>query len=530
MNTKPFYPVGLQNFAELRQRNAVYIDKTDQVYRLTHDYKFVFLSRPRRFGKTLLTSTLQHYFEAHRELFTGLAMEHLETDWTAYPVLRFDLGTAKSKHIENIKDNLAGQICHYENIYGKEKDSFSFSRRLVDLIQRAHTQTGRGVVVLIDEYDAPLLEVMHDDEKREEVRDLLREFYSPLKKCDDLLHFVFLTGISRFSQLGMFSEVNNIELISHNPDFATICGVTEDELRRYFRTGIQEMAEKQQCSTEEIIRKLKENYDGYHFCNDSEGLFNPYSLLSAMKLNEMGNYWFATGTPHSLIEMLRKYRQAGIFNPESLEHTMPVTARVLEQPIEAQKGPLPLLYQAGYLTIKEYDPESALYTLGIPNTEVRVGMLQNLLPLYADVDTDETESIVVRASTAFRGGDVTGAMQLLRSMLASIPYMKGDKEILADAEKREAHYHVLFYFFFRMLHKEVQAEVRHALGATDVVIKTPKYIYVIEIKIDRAPEVALAQIEEKGYATPYLADGRKLVRLGVNFSTKTRTVEEWKEA
>jgi hypothetical protein len=530
MNTQPFYPVGLQNFAELRKRGAVYVDKTDLVYKLTHDYKFVFLSRPRRFGKTLLTSTLQHYFEAHKELFNGLAMEKLETEWAAYPVLRFDLSVAKSKRIENIEDSISGQIRQYEDVYGRNEDAISLSRRMVDLIHRAKMQTGRDVVVLIDEYDAPLLEVMHDDEKREAVRDLLREFYSPLKKCDDLLRFVFLTGISRFSQLGMFSEVNNIEIISHMSDFASICGITKRELLDNFQYGIQKFAGQLDCTTDEVVARLKETYDGYHFCQDSEGVFNPFSLLNAFKQNELGSYWFASGTPHSLVEMLRKYKQQGKFSPENLECTMPITARVLELPIEAQRDPLPLLYQAGYLTIKDYDRELALYTLGIPNTEVRVGLLQNLLPLYADVDTDATESIVVRASAAFRKGNVDGAMQLLQSMLASIPFMKGDKEILADAEKTEAHYHIIFYFFFRMLHNEVAAEVRHAVGATDVVIKTPKYIYVVGIKIDSTPEVALQQIEAKGYATPYLADGRTVIRLGVNFSTATRTLSAWQQA
>jgi hypothetical protein len=530
MNTKPFYPVGLQNFAELRRRNAVYVDKTDIVYKLVHDYKFVFLARPRRFGKTLLTSTLQHYFEAHKELFDGLAMEKLETEWTAHPVLRFDLSTAKSDIPKEVEENLSLQIRHYEAIYGYEKDFTTLSGRLVDLIQRAKAQTGKDVVILIDEYDAPLLEVMHNDERREEIRNLLRKFYSPLKACDDALRFVFLTGISRFSQLGMFSEVNNLEIISHLPEYATICGITERELLDNFHYGIQTFADKFGCTIDEMVVRLKEAYDGYHFCYKSEGVFNPFSLLNTIKQNELGSYWFASGTPRFLIEMLRKYKQLGQFTPDDLEHTRPITARVLELPIESQRDPLPLLYQTGYLTIKDYDSELSLYTLGIPNTEVRVGLLQNLMPIYADVNIDETESIVVRASGAFRKGDVNSAMQLFKSMLASIPFMKGDKDILADAEKTEAHYHIIFYFFFRMLHSEVLAEVRNAIGASDIVIKTPKYIYVIEIKIDSSADIALKQIEDKDYASPYLADGRQIIKIGVNFSTATRNITEWKLA
>jgi hypothetical protein len=529
MNPQPFYPVGLQNFAELRQRNAVYVDKTNLIYKLTHDYKFVFLSRPRRFGKTLLTSTLQHYFQGHRELFGGLAMEHLEKDWAAYPVLRFDLGTAKSKRPNEIEACLSGMIRRYEDIYGKSNESTSLSDRLIELILRAKAQTGKDVVVLIDEYDAPLLEVMHHaDNEREEVRDLLRKFYAPLKACDDALRFVFLTGISRFSQLGMFSEVNNLEIITHTRDFASICGITKSELLTNFQPGIQSLANHLGCTTEETVTRLTEAYDGYHFCQDSEGVFNPFSLLNAFKQQELGNYWFATGTPRFLVEMLRKYQQQGKFNPQELDHTQPITARVLELPIEAQQSPIPLLYQAGYLTIKDYDREVSLYTLGIPNTEVRVGMLQNLLPLYADVNTDATESIVVRASAAFRKGDADEAMQLLKALLTSIPFMKGDKAILADAAKTEAHYHILFYFFFRMLHNEVYAEVRNAVGACDVVVQTPKFVYVIELKIDSSAEIALKQIDDKGYAAAYATDSRTLIKLGVNFSSQTRSISEWK--
>jgi hypothetical protein len=505
----------------------VYVDKTDLVYKLAHNSKFVFLSRPRRFGKTLLTSTMQHYFEGHKELFNGLAMEKLETEWTEYPVLRFDLSGAKSKYLEEIEDCISGQLQRYEDVYGKSDGAISLSRRMTDLIQRAKAKTGKNVVVLIDEYDAPILEVMHDDKLREEARDLLRKFYSPLKMCDDSLRFVFLTGISMFSQLSIFSELNNLKIISLSKEYASICGITEQELRDNFQYGIAKMADQFGCSKDDVVKKLKETYDGYHFYQDSEGLFNPFSLLNAFDDTALGSYWFRSGTPHSLVEMLRRYKERGQFKVEDLEHGQPLAAGKFESPIEAQTGPMPLLYQAGYLTIKGYDSDSSLYTLGIPNTEVRVGLLQNLLPLYADFDAYDAEGFAALTSAAFRKGDVDGAMKQFQSMMASIPYMKGDKDVLADAEKTEAHYHILFYFFFRMLHKDVYAEVRNAVGATDVVIKTPKYIYVVEIKIDSSAEVALKQIDDKGYATPYLADGRQLIKIGVNFSTATRTVSNW---
>jgi hypothetical protein len=528
MNTQPYYPVGLQDFSEIRSLNAVYVDKTALIYRLTHSSKFVFLSRPRRFGKTLLTSTLKYYFEGRQDLFSGLAMEQLEEEWTKRPVLRFDLSTVKSDKISYIEDGLSRQLRQMEAVYGKDNQSLSLSSRMTDLIQRAHAQTGQRVVILIDEYDAPLLEVMHDDEQRETVRSLLREFYAPLKACDEHLHFVFLTGISMFSQLSIFSELNNLKIISRSHDYAAICGITEQELKDNFSYGIRKMAEKYHCSTDEMLAKLKDAYDGYHFCEDSEGLFNPFSLLNAFKQNSLGSYWFRSGTPTALIRMLQRYQQEGQFDLSDLEAEQPFSPEMFEAPLEMQTGPLPLLYQAGYLTLQDFDEESEVYTLAIPNSEVRVGLLRNLLPLYATIRN--VTSVVARTSTAFRKGEIDQAMQLFQSMLASIPFMRGDKAILADEEKTEAYYHRIFYFFFRMLYNEVYAEVRHAGGASDITIKTPKYIYIVEIKIDASAEAALQQIEEKGYATPYLTDGRKVVRLGINFSTETRTISEWKQA
>jgi hypothetical protein len=421
----------------------------------------------------------------------------------------------------------------YEELYGKNEQEVTVSERLTGLIKRAYHKTGKSVVVIIDEYDAPMLEVLHHQSELDAVRKVMRDFYSPLKACDDYLRFVFLTGISMFSQLSVFSELNNLEILSRSKDYASICGITEQELRDNFQSGIEALATKHNCSTEEMVEKLKDKYDGYHFCADTEGLFNPFSLLNAFKQNELGSYWFGSGTPHSLVEMLRRYQQKGDFKISYLENSDPVPAEKFESPLEAGTGPIPLLYQAGYLTIKDYKFTGNKYILGIPNSEVRVGLLQNLLPLFSSISS--VEAIDVRGvaddtSAALRDGNVTEAMLQFKSALASIPFMKGDKEILADAEKTEAHYHILFYFFFRMLHNEVYAEVRNSVGATDVVIKTPKYIYVVEIKIDSTPDVALQQIEDKGYATPYLSDGRDIIKLGINFSTETRTISNWEQA
>ncbi len=528
MNAQPYYPIGIQDFKKLRSLNAVYVDKTDLVYKLANTSAAVFLSRPRRFGKTLLVSTLKYYFEGRKDLFAGLAIEKLEKDWTQYPVLRFDFSTVKNLPAHDLPRAIILKMQDYEELYGNNEHEVTPGEHLTGIIKRAYHKTGKPVVVLIDEYDAPMLEVLHSQSELEAVRKVMSDFYLPLKACDDYLHFVFITGISMFSQLSIFSELNNLEIISRSKDYASICGITEQELLDNFRFGIEEMARNLNSSPEEILSKLKDTYDGYHFCADSTGLFNPFSVLNAFKRNEFGSYWFASGTPHFLIEMLKKYKREGKFDPKMLDPIDSVAASAFETPLELQSGPLPLLYQSGYLTISDYNKESDVYTLAIPNSEVRVGLLNNLLPLYADVEN--ISSSVSLSSTAFRRGDVAGAMQLLQSMLASIPFMKGDKNILADAQKTEAHYHIIFYFFFRMLHNEVYAEVRNAAGATDVVIKTPKYIYVVEIKIDSTPETALKQIEEKGYATPYLSDSRELIKLGVNFSTATRTLSDWKQA
>jgi hypothetical protein len=524
MNTQPYYPIGIQDFEKLRTFNAVYVDKTDLVYELVKSSSVVFLSRPRRFGKSLLSSTFEYYFEGRKELFTGLAIESLEKDWIKHPVLHFDLSPVKGKPINQMQESIGLQLEDFEEEYGITEPAYALGDRLTKLIKSAYNQTGQKVVVLFDEYDAPILDVLHNDDKREEIRELLREFYSPLKMCDRYLRFVFITGISMFSQLSIFSELNNLKIISNDPRYASICGITEQELLDNFQESIEQMTQELGCSKEETIARLKSNYDGYHFAKNSEGIYNPFSLLNAFDANDIGSYWFSSGTPRALIEMLKVYQNQSKFTPEMLENIESIERSDFLSPLEMQTGPLPLLYQAGYLTIADYDPASDLYTLTIPNSEVRVGLMKNLLPLYADVNMN---SAVARTSVALKDGNIDAAMKLFQSMLASIPFMKGDKDMLADIEKTEAYYHRIFYFFFRMLSNQVYAEVRSAKGACDVVITTPKYIYVVEIKVNSTPEAALQQIEEKGYATPYLTDGREVTKIGVNFSTETRTIDRW---
>ncbi len=525
MLSEPYYPVGIQDFEKIRELNAIYVDKTDLIYKMVSASNFVFLSRPRRFGKSLLTSTIRYYFEGRRDLFTGLAMERLEKDWTQYPVLRFDLSTLKGVPADDLNRALNLRMSDYEELYGSNQLEVTACERLTGLIKRAYTKTGKQVVVIIDEYDAPMLEVLHSQTELEAVRKVMRDFYSPLKACDSYLRFVFLTGISMFSQLSIFSELNNLEIISKSEKYASLCGITKQELVDNFQYGIKKMAADLSCSEDEVLVKLKDRYDGYHFSENSEGVFNPFSLLNAFKSNKLGSYWFTSGTPRALVEMLKKYKEDGKFDVEMLDNLEPVDASAFETPLELQTGPLPLMYQAGYLTIGDYDKYDDVYTLTVPNSEVRVGLLKNLLPLYADINN--VDSVVSRVSGSFRRGEIEKAMQLFQAMLASIPFMRGDKELLADAEKTEAYYHRIFFFFFRMLNNEVYAELRSSKGAADIVIKTPKYIYIVEIKIDASAEAALQQIDEKGYAKPYLADGRQIVKLGISFSTETRTVTDW---
>jgi hypothetical protein len=522
----PRYPIGIQSFEKLRELNAVYVDKTALIYQLTQEASCVFLSRPRRFGKSLLASTLHSYFAGRRDLFGGLAIERLESDWIEYPVLHFDLSTVKNKSVGEMRETLLLQFDDLENLYGSGGEK-SPGDRLAGLIKRAYAKTGRKVVVLIDEYDAPILDLLHttviDDARR-----MLQEFFMPLKACDQYIRFVFITGITKFSQLSIFSTLNNLTNISMMDRYSSICGITEQEMLDNFQYGIAELAKKKRCSSENIVSKLKNYYDGYHFSGNCKDIYNPFSLLNAFYEGEIKSFWFGSATPTFLVETLRKYKEEGLFNLNMLDETAAVTVRSFDVPTEAMTGPLPLLFQSGYLTIKSYDDNFESYVLGVPNEEVRMGLLYSLLPLYSSMNVDSADSASLNASIYLQQGDYNSALQLLKSLLASVPYMRGDKDILADKAKTEAHYHILFYFFFKMLHRGVTAEVRSAQGASDVVVFTDRYIYVIEIKIDSTPEAALQQIQERGYAEPYKADGKEIIAIGVNFSSKSRTIEAWK--
>jgi hypothetical protein len=528
MEQEPLYPVGEQSFENIRLSDAVYVDKTALIYKLTHRYGMVFLSRPRRFGKTLLTRTLECYFQGRRELFTGLAMERLETTWTKHTVLRFGFGNVKGyNNMSGLMRCIEQQLERYEDVYGANPKDVTPGNRFYGLIRRAYKQTGQKVVVLIDEYDAPLLEVLTDTEKLAEVREVMRDFYSQIKYADEYIRFAFMTGISTFSQLGMFSELNNLKNITNDNEYASICGITLPELKENFQYGIRKFAEQENCTPEEMVERLREQYDGYHFTKSLVDVFNPYSLLNAFSECELNSYWFQTGTPSFAINILKAHKGEWNLDIENIEGMDAVVLSKFNTPLELARGPIPFLYQAGYLTIKEYVKEDDMYILGVPNTEVRLGLIQNLIPLYSTMDPDDTLGVARRMSGALNRGDYDMAFRLAQSFLAGLPYMPGEKEILADALRSEMYYHKIIYTIFSLLHNGAHAQVRQALGMPDVVVRTKRFIYVIEIKINSSTKVALRQIEEKQYAVPYAADGREVIKLGVNFNTETRTIDAW---
>jgi hypothetical protein len=521
------YPVGYQDFKEIREGGFLYVDKTALIYKLVRTSKYVFLSRPRRFGKTLLTSTLHYYLAGHKELFNGLAIEKLEKNWTQYPILHFDLSRTKELTPDELRQELNEMLNGYDKHFGV-KTTGAPGNRLDRLIQTAYHQTGHPAVVLIDEYDAPIMDALYEPDRLAAVRKVMRNFYTSLKANDKYLKFVFITGVSTFSQMGIFSELNNLKKISYSDKYATLCGITEQELQDNFKQGINELAKQNHCTPEELLAILKDKYDGYHFSDALIDIYNPFSLINAFDLGKIDNYWFESGTSTTLVQALKQY--VGDFQQEldNIEKKVWVGQSTFSQSLEDHAQLIPLLYQSGYLTIKEYDPEEKLYLLDYPNAEVRVGLLKNLLPLFSAANPNTTADAASRASAAFRKGDIDKAMNHLRSLLKSIPYGNLEPKILEDVTATEEYYQKFFFLYFRMMCDLVYAEVRNSTGATDVTITTPEYVYVVELKIDSTPEVALKQIEDKGYAVPYLEGSRKVYKVGVNFSTKERTLSEWK--
>ena len=508
------YPIGIQTFSEIRKEGYMYVDKTGYVYRLAQQFKFVFLSRPRRFGKSLLLSTMKSYFEGDRDLFEGLEAGRMETDWVQYPVLHISLASAKGGTVENLQEMVGIQLRRLEEKYGIKRMDNGLGARLDALITGCAEKYGKKVVVLIDEYDAPLLSVMHQLEQLEEMRLALRAFYAPLKDCDQWLRFVFITGISKFSQLSIFSELNNLKRITMVPEYSAVCGITEQELHEQWGDAVADMAADMGISTEEAYLQLKEKYDGYHFAEDLTDVYNPFSLLNALVDRRIKDHWFETGTPTVLVNMLRKFGT----DITRLDGSH-ATSEEFDAPTEQMKSVLPLFYQSGYLTIKDYDSDTDTYTLGYPNNEVYQGVMRALVPYYVWDDTLTTSNSIVDMYRAIRDGDLEEMLERLKAFLASIPY--------AEGAATEGHFQQLLYVVFSLMGRYLLTEVRTAKGRIDVVWQSRTNVYVFELKIDQPAQKALQQIDEKGYMIPFSYDGRQLHKIGLSFSTKTRTIEEW---
>ena len=511
------YPVGIQTFERIRKENKLYIDKTEYIYRMTHSGGcYFFLSRPRRFGKSLLVSTFESYFSGKKELFEGLAIEKLEQEWMEYPVLHFDMSGGKHMEKEQLEDYLSNRLEAEERKWGTTHSKRGVNDRLTELITTAYEISGKQVVVLIDEYDAPMLDVAHDKETLDVLRNVMRNFFSPLKMCEPMLRFVFLTGITKFSQVSIFSELNNIKNVSLDDEYAGVCGITKEELLTQMSEDIDMLAEAQGMTREETIAKLKENYDGYHFSPASPDVFNPYSLLNCFDDKNFGAYWFSSGTPTYLINMLRKFKVL----PAKIGRSL-ARSSAFDAPTENLKTITPLLYQSGYITIKGYDKMSQLFTLDLPNKEIKVGLFESLLPYYLEgMYAEEGDVAIAQMSVLIRQGDMDGALRLFQEFLGTVPY--------CNNTNYEGHYQqVLFIIFTLLTHFVVDVEVHTPNGRVDVVMETEDTLYLIELKLNKSAQSAMQQINLKQYGQRFARCGKPIVKVGVNFDAKKGNIEDW---
>jgi hypothetical protein len=508
------YPIGIQNFESLRRDGYFYIDKTKLVYSLVKTGRYYFLSRPRRFGKSLLISTLEAYFEGKKELFEGLAIEKLEKDWTKYPVLHLDLNARQYENLDSLKSELNKHLEIWEKQYGDEYKDRALEERFYHVITKAYEKTGRPVVILVDEYDKPLLQAIGNEDLQTKYRNALKAFYGVLKSMDGFIKFALLTGVTKFGKVSVFSDLNNLEDISMRRNFIEICGITEKEIHDNLEPELHDLADAQGITYEEVCRELKERYDGYHFNYNTVGLYNPFSLLNTFKALEFGDYWFETGTPSYLVELLKRdhydlYRMAH-------EKT---NADVLNSIDSTSNNPIPVIYQSGYLTIKDYEKEFGNYTLGFPNKEVEEGFIKYLLPFYSSVDRVESSFQISKFVTEVRTGEVDAFFRRLQSFFADTPY-----ELVKDLE---LHYQNVLFIVFKLVGFYVKAEYHTSEGRIDLLLQTDKYIYIMEFKLEGTAEEALQQIEDKQYALPFAQDSRKLFKIGVNFSNQSRNIEKW---
>ena len=508
------YPVGEQSFENLRKNDFLYVDKTRYIETLINGSKYYFLGRPRRFGKSLFLSTLKCFFEGKRELFKGLYADSMDWDWEEYPVLYLDLNNRRYQEEEKLDYLIEDFLANYENEYGIQKINSDFSGRFANLIRRIGEKTGKGVVILVDEYDKPLVNNLHDHEQFEYLRSRLAELYSNFKSCADYIRMVFLTGVSRFGKLSVFSDLNNITDISIDYAFAGICGISEEELTDNFQIGIENLSRSKSLSKEETLSELKKRYDGYHFSEISPDMYNPFSLLSVFSKNRYGNYWIESGTPSLLRNYLKHYRT-------DLQRLMSVrsTASQLSGLDMENMDVVALLYQTGYLTIKRHDAKNDIYYLGIPNDEVKEGFLSYLLPSYANLHHENSSIFVFEFREEMEEGRVEDFMRRLQSMFADVSY-----EMRMDEERNVQN---ALFLLFRLIGMNADVEYRTSEGRIDILVRTDNYVYIIELKYNHSAEEALQQIIEKDYALPWATDNRRTIAIGINFSTEKRTIDSW---
>ena len=508
------YPIGIQNFESLRNDNYFYVDKTKLIYQLARSGRYYFLSRPRRFGKSLLISTLEAYFEGKKELFKGLAIENLEKDWIKYPILHLDLNIEKYNSPDSLDKILNDKLEYWESIYGTRPSETSFSLRFAGIVRRAYEQTGQRVAILVDEYDKPMLQSIGNEELQRSFRDTLKPFYGVLKSMDGCIKFALLTGVTKFGKISVFSDLNNLNDISMDERYIEICGITEKEIHENLEDELHELARRQKMTYDEVCTELKDCYDGYHFVEDSIGLYNPFSLLNTFDKMKFGSYWFETGTPTYLVELLKQNH----YSLQRIAHEE-TDADVLNSIDSASQNPVPVIYQSGYLTIKGYDRRFGMYRLGFPNREVEEGFIKFLLPYYANVDKIESPFQISKFVHEVEQGDYDAFFRRLQSFFADTPY-----ELVRDLE---LHYQNVLFIVFKLIGFYVKAEYHTSEGRIDLILQTDQFVYIMEFKLDGTAEEAIKQINDKHYAQAFNADKRKLYKIGINFSNKTRNIERW---
>ena len=509
------YPIGIQNFEKLRRDGYAYVDKTALMYKMVSEGSYYFLSRPRRFGKSLMVSTLDAFFSGKKELFSGLYVDNVDWDWQQYPIMHLDLNTEKYDCKEALYNMLDDFLTKQEEQYGNALTERSFGLRFQGLIRRAFEKTGMQVVILVDEYDKPMLQAIGNDELQKEYRNTLKAFYGALKSCDRYIKFAFLTGVTKFGKVSVFSDLNNVTDISMLPAYSNVCGITEKELHTYFDNGVKELAANNGMTTEECYGRLRRDFDGYRFNEyTKEGVYNPFSVLNTLNSRVFRDYWFETGTPSFLVYQLKKTGY-----PLENMTTEELSADTLNSIDIMDENPLPLLYQSGYLTLKSYDREFDSYRLGFPNREVEQGFIKYLLPFYTPKVQNKSSFSISQFVKDIRNGDAEGFMHRLQDFFA-----RGDYQVMGNLE---IYFQNTLYVFFRLLGFYVEVERHTSNGRIDVVIQTPQYIYILELKIDKTAREALQQIEEKGYARPFADDPRRLYKVGINFSTASKLIDDW---